>query len=131
MQGVCHLGMEVAHERGAVIYGECGGYMLLGDGLTTADGASHRMLGFLPLETSFAEKGRQLGYRRVRGVSGSPFPHSYTAHEFHYTTVSRHGDADPLFFASDALGEDLGSVGTMRGKVSGSYMHLIDLADAS
>lgn len=124
-------GMEVAHERGAVIYGECGGYMLLGDGLVTADGASHRMLGLLPLETSFAEKGRKLGYRRLRGVSGSPFPESYTAHEFHYTTVSRHGDAEPLFHARDALGEDLGSVGMMRGTVSGSYMHLIDLAGAS
>jgi cobyrinic acid a,c-diamide synthase len=124
-------GMNEAQKRGAVIYGECGGYMLLGDGLISADGASHRMLGLLPLQTSFAQKGRKLGYRRLRGVSGSPFPHSYTAHEFHYTTVSRHGDADPLFYASDALGENLGQVGMMRGNVSGSYMHLIDLAGAS
>ncbi len=124
-------GMEAAHERGAVIYGECGGYMLLGDGLITADGASHRMLGFLPLETSFAAKGRQLGYRRLRGVAGSPFPDSYTAHEFHYSTVSRRGEAAPMFHAMDALGEDLGPVGMKRGNVCGSYMHLIDLAGAS
>jgi cobyrinic acid a,c-diamide synthase len=124
-------GMEAAHERGTVIYGECGGYMLLGNGLITADGASHRMLGFLPLETSFAERGRKLGYRRLRGVAGSPFSKKYTAHEFHYSTVSRHGDADPLFHCADALGEDLGPAGMMRGNVSGSYMHLIDLADAS
>jgi cobyrinic acid a,c-diamide synthase len=123
-------GMEAAHERGAVIYGECGGYMLLGDGLITADGASHRMLGFLPLETSFATKGRQLGYRRLRGVAGSPFSGNYTAHEFHYSTISRQGAADPLFHACDALGEDLGPAGMMRGNVSGSYMHLIDLAGA-
>jgi cobyrinic acid a,c-diamide synthase len=123
-------GMEAAHKRGAVIYGECGGYMVLGDSLISADGASHRMLGFLPLETSFATRARKLGYRRLRGVSGSPFPQNYTAHEFHYSTVLRHGDAESLFHAQDTLGEDLGPAGMMRGNVSGSYMHLIDLAGA-
>jgi cobyrinic acid a,c-diamide synthase len=123
-------GIDAAHKRGAVIYGECGGYMLLGDGLISADGASHRMLGLLPLETSFAERGRKLGYRRLRGVQGSPFPHNYAAHEFHYSSVSRRGEADPLFHASDAVGEDLGPSGMRRGNVSGSYMHLIDLAGA-
>ena len=61
-------GMQAARERGAVIYGECGGFMLLGEGLTDADGARHNMLGFLPLETSFAETKRSLGYRRVTGA---------------------------------------------------------------
>ena len=37
-----------AAKRGALIYGECGGYMVLGDSLIDAEGASHRMLGLLP-----------------------------------------------------------------------------------
>lgn len=124
-------GMEAARERGAVIYGECGGFMLLGDGLIDADGTSHRMLGFLPLETSFAVKQRRLGYRRLRGVSGSPFPQTYSAHEFHYSTVHRQEAGQALFYAENALGEDLGPAGLVAGNVSGSYMHLIDAAGAA
>ena len=123
-------GMEAARERGAVIYGECGGYMLLGDGLIDAQGARHRMLGFLPLETSFAKRERHLGYRCLKGTDGSPFPGRYTAHEFHYSTVLRQDAEQPLFAAEDALGNDLGSAGLVDGNVCGSYMHLIDLAAA-
>jgi cobyrinic acid a,c-diamide synthase len=120
-------GMEAARERGAVIYGECGGYMLLGEGLVDADGAGHRMLGFLPLETNFAKRERHLGYRRLTGAAGSPFAGRYTAHEFHYSTIARQGVGKPLFAAEDALGNDLGAAGLVSGNVCGSYMHLIDL----
>jgi cobyrinic acid a,c-diamide synthase len=123
-------GMVAARERGAVIYGECGGYMLLGEGLVDADGAGHAMLGFLPLETSFAVKSRHLGYRRLKGAAGSAFPGRYTAHEFHYSTIVRQGAGRALFHAEDALGNDLGPAGLTDGNVCGSYMHLIDLAAA-
>ena len=124
-------GMELARERGAVIYGECGGYMLLGEGLIDADDAGHRMLGFLPLETSFAVKQRHLGYRRLRGAVGSPFPAEYAGHEFHYSTVLRQDRGQQLFQATDALGKDLGPAGLVDRNVCGSYMHLIDLAGTS
>jgi cobyrinic acid a,c-diamide synthase len=123
-------GMEAARGRGAVIYGECGGYMLLGESLTDAEGTPHRMLGFLPVETSFSVRKRSLGYRRLRGAAGSPFAGRYTAHEFHYSTVARQGAGTPLFTAEDALGNDLGPAGLVNGNVCGSYMHLIDLAAA-
>ena len=123
-------GMEAARGRGAVIYGECGGFMLLGESLTDAEGTAHRMLGFLPVETSFSVRKRSLGYRRLRGAAGSPFAGRYTAHEFHYSTVARQGAGKPLFTAEDALGNDLGPAGLVNGNVCGSYMHLIDLAAA-
>jgi cobyrinic acid a,c-diamide synthase len=122
--------MEAARERGAVIYGECGGFMLLGEGLIDAQGARHKMLGLLPLETSFADKKRSLGYRRLTGAAGSPFAGRYAAHEFHYSTVARQGAGQALFSAEDALGNDLGPAGLAAGNVCGSYMHLIDLAAA-
>jgi cobyrinic acid a,c-diamide synthase len=40
-------GVQAAAENGALIYGECGGYMILGDGLVDADGCRHKMLGIL------------------------------------------------------------------------------------
>src|SRR5690606_5654820 len=56
-------GMHRAAERGVPVHGECGGYMVLGTALETADGCWHRMLGMLGLETSFAQRQLHLGYR--------------------------------------------------------------------
>ena len=121
-------GMLEAAQCGARIYGECGGYMVLGEGLVAADGTRHGMLGLLPLVTSFAERRRHLGYRRVTPLAGSGFAAPMTAHEFHYSTVVHEGEADRLFAVRDAIDEDLGEAGLRRGAVGGSYMHLIDLA---
>ncbi len=123
---VFKAGMLAAHERNVRIYGECGGYMVLGEGLIASDGERHAMLGLLPLITSFAERKRHLGYRVVTPVSPSFFNTPMTAHEFHYSTVVAEGPGEPLFEARDALGEALGTCGLRHGKVAGSYMHLID-----
>lgn len=120
-------GMMAARDKSAKIYGECGGYMVLGEGLIDAAGARHAMLGFLPLETSFAKRQRHLGYRRVTPLDSSFFASAMTAHEFHYSSLVREGAVDRLFTARDALGEDLGSFGLRVGHVAGSYLHLIDL----
>jgi cobyrinic acid a,c-diamide synthase len=119
-------GLRRAAER-ADIYGECGGYMVLGEALTDAEGRVHRMAGLLPVQTSFGRRRLHLGYRRVDALGG-PFPGAWTAHEFHYATVVRE-DGDPLFRAWDAEGEELAPMGLRRGRVAGSFAHLIDRAD--
>ncbi|MDT8329219.1 MAG: cobyrinic acid a,c-diamide synthase, partial [Roseovarius sp.] len=106
------------------IYGECGGYMTLGDGLIDASGTRHAMAGLLPLETSFATRKLHLGYRRLTAPDG-PFRGAWTGHEFHYASTLR-ADGPPLFAAQDAEGNDLGKMGLTRGRVSGSFAHLID-----
>ncbi|WP_457583466.1 cobyrinate a,c-diamide synthase [Ensifer canadensis] len=121
-------GMAEAAKRGARIFGECGGYMVLGEGLVAADGARYEMLGLLPLTTSFAERRRHLGYRRVVPLGNTFFDGPMTAHEFHYATIVSEGAADRLFSVSDAAGVDLGQAGLKRGNVAGSFMHLIDIA---
>lgn len=124
-------GMQERAAAGAVIYGECGGYMTLGEALVDASGESHAMLGLLPLTTSFASRKRHLGYRKVRGLAGPFAGVELTAHEFHYSTVVHEGQAERLFDAVDAAGEAVGPAGLCRGNVSGSYMHMIDLAGAA
>lgn len=124
-------GMLEAHMRGATIFGECGGYMVLGDALIDADGVVHPMLGLLPLVTSYAARKRHLGYRRVSPVEGSFFARPMTAHEFHYASIVSEGAADRLFSAEDALGASLGDVGLRRDNVAGSFMHLIDIRDGA
>jgi len=107
------------------IYGECGGYMTLGETLIDADGIAHPMVGLLGLTTSFAQRKLHLGYRVLNGVDPSK-PDNYLAHEFHYaTTLSAEGK--PLFNAKDALGNDLGAMGLVEGRVAGSFAHIIDM----
>ena len=46
-------------------------------------------------------------------------------HEFHYSTIKSEGEADRLFEAEDAIGDPLPPMGLRRGKVMGSYAHVI------
>lgn len=118
-------GMRSAAARGTVIYGECGGYMVLGAGLIDGAGQRHAMLDLLPVETSFARPRRHLGYRLLRPTGRGPWPsRAMRGHEFHYAeTVGT--PPNPLFAAADATGTDLGAVGSASGSVSGSFCHII------
>ena len=124
-------GLRAAAADGVTIYGECGGYMVLGQGLEDAEGARHAMAGLLPLESSFKTPQRHLGYRRAEllasgllGTAGAAF----RGHEFHYARVlgSEGPAATALFRAASAGGDDLGPVGQHNGRVFGSFVHLID-----
>jgi cobyrinic acid a,c-diamide synthase len=125
-------GMRRAATAGTAIYGECGGYMVLGEALTDADGRAHRMAELLPLATSFAQRRLHLGYREAMLRCDSPLGPAgarFRGHEFHYaTTVAAGGDA-PLFALADASGNDLGAGGMRHGSVIGSFIHLIDRAE--
>ncbi len=108
----------------AQIYGECGGYMLLGKTLTDAGGVTHPMAGLLSLETSFADRKLHLGYRDLTAHAG-PFAGHWKGHEFHYaTTVQAQGT--PLFEATDAEGARLPPMGLIANNASGSFAHIID-----
>ncbi|OQP88383.1 cobyrinic acid a,c-diamide synthase [Rhizobium rhizosphaerae] len=124
--GAFHAGMAAAKVRGARIFGECGGYMVLGEAIIDAQGVSHPMLGLLPVVTSFAQRRRHLGYRRLQPVDDSFFEGALMAHEFHYASIVSEGAAERLFLAQDASGQALGPVGLRRDRVAGSFMHLID-----
>ena len=106
------------------VYGECGGYMVLGDGLIDADGTRHAMLGRLRLETSFATRKLHLGYRHASAVAG-PFAGRWLAHEFHYATTLK-AEGTPLFAATDSQGAALPAQGLVQGRAAGSFLHLID-----
>jgi len=124
-------GMVDAADRNIPVYGECGGYMVLGEGLVDASGDRHAMLGLLPLTTSFERRKLHLGYRRLAPRPEFFWPMALTAHEFHYASLVEEGRADRLFEVTDALGNRLEPAGLCHGSVSGSFMHVIDLAAAT
>lgn len=124
-------GLRDAAGRDCCIFGECGGYMVLGESLIDADGKPHQMAGLLPLRTSFASRRLHLGYRRASVLSDSaPWGKGtqLAGHEFHYATTQYEGAAQPLFQVQDALGENAAAIGLSIGNVCGSFLHLIDTA---
>ncbi len=120
-------GLLAARERGALIYGECGGFMVLGEALVDKAGESHPMTGLLPLTTRIDRPKRVLGYRRLLQAGDLPWPARLNGHEFHYSSA-RQSRLEPLFAATDARGEALPDMGAVIGRVMGSYAHVIDAA---
>ncbi|MCS7269393.1 MAG: cobyrinic acid a,c-diamide synthase, partial [Geminicoccaceae bacterium] len=121
-------GLIAAAARGAFVFGECGGYMVLGETLVDAEGTEHRMLGLLPVATTLADPQPRIGWRRIALFAAGPLgPRGarYRGHEFHRAREAARRGA---LFAEirDAAGRRLGPVGCRQGTVAGSFLHLID-----
>jgi cobyrinic acid a,c-diamide synthase len=113
------------------VHGECGGYMTLGAGLIDAAGTRHAMLGLLGLETDFAKPRLHLGYRTatlLAPIPGHAAGRALRGHEFHYACAVAQPDR-PLAEIRDASGALVAETGGRRGRVTGSFFHLIDVAE--
>jgi cobyrinic acid a,c-diamide synthase len=110
------------------VHGECGGYMALGQSLTDASGVVHRMAGLLGVKTSFEKRRMTLGYREARIASSCALGMKdvlLRGHEFHYATVATDGGDDPFAFVRDVYGAPEAPSGSRRGRVTGSFFHVI------
>ncbi|WP_116653199.1 cobyrinate a,c-diamide synthase [Pelagibacterium sediminicola] len=116
--------LRAAKDSGALIYGECGGFMVLGETLADRDGKVHPMSGLLPVHSRIDRPKRVLGYRRLTHASPLPWPERLNGHEFHYSSAGPSG-LPVLFEARDAAGEALAPMGVQSGRVMGSYAHVI------
>lgn len=120
-------GLHAARDRGALVYGECGGYMVLGETLVDKAGHGHAMAGLLPVITRIDRPKRVLGYRRLIHGGTLPWPGHLNGHEFHYSSAKQ-TQLPPLFAATDARGDAMPPMGGVLGRVMGSYAHVIDAA---
>ena len=110
------------------VHGECGGYMALGQSLIDASGVIHTMAGLLGVETSFEKRRMTLGYREARLASDCALGYAglvLRGHEFHYATIVAAGDDAPFAFVRDVYGAPEAPVGSRRGRVTGSFFHMI------
>jgi cobyrinic acid a,c-diamide synthase len=110
------------------VHGECGGYMVLGEGLVDADGARHAMTGLLTHATNLAERRLHLGYRAAILLQDCALGAARTrlrGHEFHYASLVEPGSDEPLAELFDAEGTALGPSGGRRGRVTGTFFHAI------
>jgi cobyrinic acid a,c-diamide synthase len=120
-------GLVAARDRSALLYGECGGFMVLGESLVDKSGQGHAMTGLLPVTTRIDRPKRILGYRRLVQSGGLPWPGHLKGHEFHYSSAKQ-SRLPPLFAATDARGDPLPPMGAVIGRVMGSYAHVVDAA---
>jgi cobyrinic acid a,c-diamide synthase len=114
------------------VHGECGGFMVLGEGLVDTDGVRHAMTGLLGHGTSFHSRRLHLGYREARLIDDSvlgPAGARVRGHEFHYATLIPGADA-PFAELTNAAGEPVAEQGGRRGHVSGTFFHAIARSDA-
>ena len=115
-------------------HGECGGYMVLGQSLTDQAGHAHRMAGLLGASFSFAKRKLHLGYRQARLAETHPLGTKNAilrGHEFHYATIDAKSPSEPPFaFIQDAHGGAEQAEGNRRGKVTGSFFHVIAADDS-
>jgi cobyrinic acid a,c-diamide synthase len=110
------------------VHGECGGYMVLGEGLIDAGGTRHAMTGLLGHVTSFADRRLHLGYREAKLLAQCPIGPGHArvrGHEFHYATLLSQADDAPLAELIDGEGRPLGPSGARRGHVTGTFFHAI------
>jgi cobyrinic acid a,c-diamide synthase len=101
--------------------------MVLGTGLVDAAGTRHAMTGLLGLETSFAKRRMHLGYRLADlavPIPGHPAESRLRGHEFHYASILAQPDA-PLASVRDATGTAVAETGSHRGRVTGTFFHMI------
>ena len=121
-----------AFARTRPVHGECGGYMVMGEGLVDKDGTRHRMAGLLGLVTSFETRKMHLGYRSaslVRPIPGQLASARLLGHEFHYSTILAQPDA-ALAEVADATGATVPETGSYRlqpggGLSTGTFFHLL------
>ncbi|WPO41120.1 cobyrinate a,c-diamide synthase [Tardiphaga sp. 42S5] len=115
-----------------LVHGECGGYMVLGEGLEDADGNRHAMTGLLSHTTSFHKRRLHLGYREAQLLSDSPIGPKGSlirGHEFHYASLIDPGSDDPLVDLRNAQVEPMAERGGRRGHVTGTFFHAIARVD--
>ena len=101
-----------------LVYGECGGYLYLLEGLTDFEGNFHPLLDLLPGRAKMNRKLSALGYREVRGDWGT-----VRGHEFHYSSLCDEPETPNLWESCDVRGNSQ-RCGSVRGNVKGSYIHL-------
>ena len=117
--------LRSAAARGATIYGECGGYMALGQALTV-NGARFEMAGLLPVVTHYTDgAARTLGYRSLTAPEDFWAGAALKGHEFHASTAECLSPPT-LFHAADSRQASLGLHGHQIGSILGSYIHIID-----
>ncbi len=118
--------MRHAAQVGMPIYGECGGYLWLGESLTDMQGHPYPALDLLPMKARMQSR-LHLGYRWVEAVRDTLLLRKGECgrgHEFHYSVVEDGSRTDAAFHVGRTSGATEKSEGYAKDNLLGSYIHL-------
>ncbi len=110
-------------EKGGCIYGECGGFMYLSEGIVDHDKQFHGMAGVFPVQARMQGRRASLGYREIRLKEDGLFGAAGTilrGHEFHYSAIDEMDSSVARVYAVNNDTEE----GYLYKNVLGGYMHL-------
>lgn len=119
-------GLRMAHAKGMPIYGECGGFMTLCQGIEDDGGRTHPMAGIFPTWAKMRNRAVGLGYREVKIAKPGKLKNLCArGHEFHYSNIDEMPqEIERIYRVKNARGESLPDEGFMLGNTLGSYVHL-------
>lgn len=107
-------------KAGGCIYAECGGFMLLTEGMYNMDGVYFKMTGLFNARTKMSQKRVRLGYREVTLLQDMPLGRQgdkLKGHEFHYSYLESVPDNAQDVYDNDTRGFCIG-------RVFASYVHI-------
>lgn len=107
---------------GLPVYGECGGFMYLCEGLVTTAGTEYPMSGIFPVKARMKKRLGRLGYRTATIRQDTLWPAGMTlaGHEFHYSET----DAMPEWVARAYSLDDGRLEGFCLNNTLAGYLHL-------
>ncbi|QIB73250.1 cobyrinate a,c-diamide synthase [Halogeometricum borinquense] len=111
---------------GLPVFGECGGLMVLGESLTTAEGETYDMAGVLPVSTHLTERPVGLDHVGLRARHDSILAsegETVRGHEFHYSAATAAPDARYAFEVVRGAGLDGANDGLTEYRTLGTYTH--------
>jgi cobyrinic acid a,c-diamide synthase len=113
-------------DNGGVILAECGGMMVLCEGITDMEGQFFPMAGVFPTRCRMEKKRQGLGYINIEFTRDTPFGKTgdkLRAHEFHYSCLE--DDRTEKVFTITKEGDNKNKAGGMIYKnCLGTYAHL-------
>jgi len=125
-----HDDLRALHSRGAPIFAECGGFMMLTEALIDLDGRRWPMAGLVPGVTRMTPQIASLGYRQATALHDNllvPTGTTLRGHEFHYSVWEKPA-ALPDRSAWSAHGTQANALAQPLGYVNGnllaSYLHI-------
>jgi cobyrinic acid a,c-diamide synthase len=120
-----HPQLKKRVQSGLPTLAECGGYMFLGEQLTTTKGKTVEMAGVIPMVVQMENKLVSLGYRDVTPLDDSFLlskGQQIRGHEFHYSKAVYTETERPAYFVKGLFGE--GKEGYMSDHLLAGYTHL-------
>lgn len=115
--------IKQAVESGMPVYGECGGFMYLTEGM--AEGAD--FVGVFPVRARMLPKRKALGYREALLLHDTilgPAGVTMRGHEFHYSEIGEMPATIERCYRVNRRGEHICNEGYRHKNCLGSYLHL-------